>query len=254
MNKYIKSVLATIGVASSALGLFQFYNVSTYPVLTGEFCLGDSTEKGRLIEIVHKVAKNSGGIIYFDQVYIQDSPCYPSAGNLEFEGLRFEDGSYDNYNLGEKSAVQVYTPSNQPYFDYSFNFSSFINDNELNTYNEEELRELSKILLEKHNINYEKSDLDIFDGMWIMSMSGFNARVTFNTDNMSQNQYTAINGVREGEAILIDGPFQIKNTSGGEHVGYDLSAPVIDSSEKKQIECTKKDWGSFRKSLFCPFI
>lgn len=86
-------------------------------------------------------------------------------------------------------------------------------------------------------------------------MSGYNVSLGFDNSNINQNQYSLLEyGIGEGTADYINGPFQIKDRSGAEHIEYELSSPMIDSNTKKQIECTKKDWGGIKKTLFCPFL
>lgn len=86
-------------------------------------------------------------------------------------------------------------------------------------------------------------------------MSGYNIFMSFNNNDQNQNQYSTFEvGVGEGNADYINGPFQIKDRSGGEHIEYELSAPTLDFETKKQVECTKKNWGIVKTMIFCPFL
>lgn len=90
--------------------------------------------------------------------------------------------------------------------------------------------------------------------MLLLNMSGYNAFLFLDLESDGRNQYSNANFVAEGEFQLLDGPFQIKDISGGESISFQLSAPYIDSAMIKQVECTKKNWHWIKKKIFCQFL
>lgn len=252
-SKQVKYFVALIGILSSIIGIMQFFSVNTFTKLEGEFCLSNNTDKGRLIELIQKVSATSGEIIYFDNVIIQYDYCSSSESNLFNENT----GSYrGRYFIKSEDVTVVYVDDDEQegFIRYSFYFDGLIDRKNKESYGIVNEEERVKMLFNYHNLSYTDVDLKNFDVMWAYSNSGYNVFLTFNTNDLSNNQYSAINYVQEGNAVLITGPYQVKDRSGGEHIEYELSSPLIDSNEKKKIECTKKNWGKLRKALFCPFI
>ena len=88
------------------------------------------------------------------------------------------------------------------------------------------------------------------------NMSGSNAHIVIHTKTNDRSEYSNFSPlVAEGTMDLIDGPFQIKNISGGEAIVYELTAPTLDSEQKKQVECTRKtEWNWVMKKVMCQFL
>jgi hypothetical protein len=244
----IKSVVAFLGVSSAVAGLFQFYNVETFPVITGEFCLSDNKKSGRLVELINAISDKKDEILFFDEVRI-NYVCHE--GNLSgSDYLTVEPMSY----VLQDSGISVVTrEDSDKKTTYRFNFDGLL-DASISNVEMSEI-EKSKYLLNYHEVAFDESTLKEFEKMWLFGMSGYNVFLSFDNSNQNQNQYSTFEGgIGEGTGDYINGPFQIKNRSGGEYVEYELSSPIIDSNSKKQIECTKKDWSSIEKLLLCPFL
>lgn len=246
ISKKNVSILGFLGVLSTIAGLIQFYNIEKLPIIEGEFCLSDNNKTGRLIDLAKEISSNSDGILYFKDVVVN---YYCDGGQLKAEAGY--DGHSTIYSLkGTDTSVSTREESEQK-VTYTLNFDGFL-ANKDETLNK---TEWSKSLLTKYNINFNEEDIKKFDAMWVFNMSGSNIFMSFNHNDQNQNQYSTFEaGVREGGADYINGPFQIKDRSGGEHIEYELSSPTLDSGTKKQVECTRKDWGTLKTMFLCPFL
>lgn len=239
----IKSTLAFLGISSAIAGLVQFYDVKTFPVIKGEFCLSDNTKNGRLVELISTISSKKDDILFFDEVIINyscDEGSLSSVGSMGY-GLKNSDQPIITRETSENKTT------------YGFDLNGFLNEDVASA----EMSDVEKTesLLNYHDVSFDQETIKKFEAMWLFDMSGYNVFLSFDNRNQNQNQYSTFEeGTGEGTMDYINGPFQIKDRSGGEHIEYELSSPSIDSSSKKQIECTKKDWSKIEKILLCPFL
>lgn len=125
----ITFVVFLIGILSSAIGLFQFFSVETFPVIKGEFCLSDNTKNGRLIELVNEVSRKSGDIIYFDNVRIEyacNEGKLSAPGYLTTEPMQ---SLLPNTDIVVVERDDIMRDNSLVKTNYRFNFDGFLDKN-----------------------------------------------------------------------------------------------------------------------------
>ena len=225
MSKAITVFTIIVTLLSTIVGAIQFFSVAELPVIRGEYSLLDKTNQGKQLNLLNDIAKNAGRIVYFDQVVVeiaQDSE---------------QEHRWDEY--GNDSVK------------YAFRFEELTSPN-MKSKTDVLDKEIINDLLSYYSLPEESRKL--LEIMQMTGMSGYNAFIVFNTPESSRNQYSNFQLVQEGFAEIIDGPFQIKDISGGEDISFELTAPYLDTAGIKQVECTKKDWHWVTKKLLCPLF
>ena len=240
-NKILVALISFIGFVSTVIGLIQFFNVEPLPVIEGTFCLtnNDHTNKGRIIELIRKIARNSNNIVYFKTVSVMNY-CFED----KLTSTNDQGGFIYDYSKAKINNNLAYFNSNS----FQLNFDEFLKNNST------DYDELAKKLFSEYNISFQNNDVQLFSKMWAFHMSGYHVFVTVDFVDQNRNQYSDFKIGDMDDYYFIDGPFQIKDTSTYENTEYTLSPPILDSSTKQQVECTKRNWGSLKRFLFCPFL
>jgi len=222
-RKYFAIITFFITIIPGIIGFIQFFSVTELPVIQGEFDLTDQSNKGKQLNFVNDIAKNAGKIIYFDRVSIL-------IGDDEHREENETDATVTyRFNFNELSAPEV--KSNQ-----KISESEFVDK-----------------LLQYYSIPSE--DRKEIETMHLFDMSGYNAHIVIHTKTNDRNEYSDFHPfAAEGTMDFLDGPFQIKDISVAEAVMFELTAPLLDSDEKKQVECTKKIWHWLVKKCLCQFL
>lgn len=210
-----------ITVISTAVGLLQFFSVSELTVIRGEYSMLDKTNQGGQINLITEIANNSGKIVYFD------------AARIEID--------HNAENMQENKTV------------YQFNFEELYSPKIKSNTNASDSEKIND-LIEYYSLSNSEKNKSELEKMILFDMSGYNAFLFVNSESDERNHYSSSQFVAEGDAQLLDGPFQIKDTSGGEDVSFEISAPYLDSALTKQVECTKKNWHWIQKKFLCQFL
>ncbi len=226
-KKYIKVFSVVVVVISSFVGFIKFFSVTELPVISGEFDLEDFTNKGRQLNFVDDVSKNAGKIVYFDQVQLL----------TDISNDRYQENS-------DSSAGQI---------SYYFNFKQLANAALEGQSSRTEAQEIADLMSYYAIPAESKQRIEMMNAF---DMSGSNAHIIIDTKTNDRSEYSNFSPlVAEGTVDMIDGPFQIKDISGGEAIVYQITAPMLDSAQKKQVECTKKtEWNWVMKKVMCQFL
>ena len=227
LKKYTKIFSVFVVIISAAVGFIRFFSVSELPVISGDFDLENFTNQGRQLNFVDEVSKNEGKIVYFDKVML----------STEWSNPRYEEELYK-----KDGAVS-----------YSFNFNELSSPKVKHKSDISEKDFVSDLLSYYAILEESRSAIEMMN---MLNMSGYNARIIVHSKTNDRSEYSEFHPLAvEGTVDFIDGPFQIKNVSGAEAVVYELTAPILDSEQKKQVECTKKkEWSALMKKVFCQFI
>lgn len=223
--KKITAIAAfVITVISAAVGLLQFFSVSEMTVIRGEYSMLDKTNQGGQINLITEIANNVGKIVYFDAVRIEID--------------------HDAESMKEEPGDKIV---------YEFNFEELYSQKIKSNPNASDSEKV-KDLIEYYSLHNSEKNKEELEKMLLFDMSGYNAFLFINSESDERNHYSSSNFIAEGDAQLLDGPFQIKDISGGEDVSFELSAPYLDSALIKQVECTKKNWHWIQKKVLCQFL
>lgn len=224
-NFFLRMTTLIVTIIPVIIGYIQFFSVTELPVIQGEIDLTDQSNKGRQLLFVNDIAQNVGRIVYFNN----------------FQIIMDMDDQIHRESSGEDDSIT-----------YRFNFKELSSPEAKSTPNLSESEFVDNLMRYGSIPVDDRKQIELMNDM---SMSGYNAHIKIHTKTNDRNEYSEFSPfVGEGTIDLLNGPFQIKDVSVSEAVMFELTAPSLDSAEKKRIACTKKQWHWAVKKCLCQFL